>query len=534
MDPKSLYTLQGALDFFEKRLSNGQTSTFYQSATFNFHDITGLVPASAYVNQPRCFALGCLTILPDYAPVLALPPAMRSMDPAWNNCALNWHGAWDPPIPLSPAAVEAKPTVPSAHTTSSTALPQGSASTVVAQTRTAASTSAASADPSTASNAEPSTSPPDTGGIYTDPSNASQRTRAVSHTLQYTTTIILVPQSTATRDSDDPTLTIQAWGSTASPISSSTRAQGSKDPAVSTSNPTEPDAGSGAVIIAGQTASAVGTGIVVADTTLRAGGAAITVSNIVLSALSNGALQIISEVVESRFTQTSADATTTVRSTSAIPREAVLTINSRIITASAIGTEGNAFVVAGTTLNVGGPAWTTSGFTLTAGSDGLLEIVSPSAKSIHTSSTPAAYTQAVLPLGTTTVTVASGTVAGMWIVNGKTLRLGDPGLTIAGHTLVPGANALYKDGVSASFQTVVGTKPWTTSTSYAPLPVLTTELAPLQGSGMVYVTTSADRGEAAPASTAIRSLASGCSGCATVTALLGFGVSVAIALILWW
>lgn len=99
MDPKSLSTLQASLDYFDVTTS-GYTTTFYQSAWFNPNDFTGLPPVSAYVNQPSCFAIPCYTIYPDYHPQLALPPQMRAMDPAWKSCALDWEGAWDPPIAL--------------------------------------------------------------------------------------------------------------------------------------------------------------------------------------------------------------------------------------------------------------------------------------------------------------------------------------------------------------------------------------------------------------------------------------------------
>jgi hypothetical protein len=47
---------------------------------------------------------GCWTIInSDYHPVLALPSAIRKMDPAWKACGLAWQGAWDPPKTLQPA-----------------------------------------------------------------------------------------------------------------------------------------------------------------------------------------------------------------------------------------------------------------------------------------------------------------------------------------------------------------------------------------------------------------------------------------------
>lgn len=111
MNPHSLFTMRAALDYFEVTSGSIQT-TFYESASFNYDDFNGPVPPSAYTNQPSCLASGCYTIYPDYHPQLALPPQVRGMDPAWESCALDWRGAWDPPIALSQAESIAVPTNP--------------------------------------------------------------------------------------------------------------------------------------------------------------------------------------------------------------------------------------------------------------------------------------------------------------------------------------------------------------------------------------------------------------------------------------
>lgn len=112
MDPQSLFTMRAGLDYFE--VSSGSIrTTFYESASFDYNDFNGPVPPSAYTHQPSCLASGCYTIYPDYHPQLALPPQVRSMDPAWASCALDWRGSWDPPIALSKADAIATPTKPS-------------------------------------------------------------------------------------------------------------------------------------------------------------------------------------------------------------------------------------------------------------------------------------------------------------------------------------------------------------------------------------------------------------------------------------
>lgn len=71
IDPNSLYSIQAQFDYFVEPLDEGEaTSTFYQSALFDFHNLEGLVPASVYRAQPSCLANGCYTIFNDYRPVL--------------------------------------------------------------------------------------------------------------------------------------------------------------------------------------------------------------------------------------------------------------------------------------------------------------------------------------------------------------------------------------------------------------------------------------------------------------------------------
>ncbi|KAK6400253.1 hypothetical protein LTR95_019328, partial [Oleoguttula sp. CCFEE 5521] len=44
-----------------------------------------------------------------YKPILAVPPQIRQLDPAWANCALDLDGLYDPPKPLTAATTVAGP-----------------------------------------------------------------------------------------------------------------------------------------------------------------------------------------------------------------------------------------------------------------------------------------------------------------------------------------------------------------------------------------------------------------------------------------
>ncbi|KAK5119866.1 hypothetical protein LTR85_007192 [Meristemomyces frigidus] len=92
-------------------LGYSSSTPYLIAASFDLANLNWPVPASAYENQPK-FALGgevFSVIFDDYNPVLAVPPQIRSLDPAWKSCALDWQGLYDPPKALHPASVMAGP-----------------------------------------------------------------------------------------------------------------------------------------------------------------------------------------------------------------------------------------------------------------------------------------------------------------------------------------------------------------------------------------------------------------------------------------
>ena len=112
-------------------------SSSYSTAPYNYTDLLSTpVPYDIYARQPFCMttlvshARGwfpnmieeesssgflCSTTMP-YAPILAIPPEVFDLDPAWRACDGDLQGAYDPPTALVAAAL-ALPTDPHAPKT---------------------------------------------------------------------------------------------------------------------------------------------------------------------------------------------------------------------------------------------------------------------------------------------------------------------------------------------------------------------------------------------------------------------------------
>lgn len=148
LDPKSLKSVLGNYDRYEVTLSGSSTSTGYMWSYFNFRDLSGFVPPSAYAAQPSCIVDGCYTIYNDeYRPVLVVPSEIRALDPAWKTCGLDWQGLWDPPKTLKPAATIDSITTPSSAPSTTPASPQPSITSVASQTAGPETSTTSVADP---------------------------------------------------------------------------------------------------------------------------------------------------------------------------------------------------------------------------------------------------------------------------------------------------------------------------------------------------------------------------------------------------
>ncbi|KAF2422447.1 hypothetical protein EJ08DRAFT_737875 [Tothia fuscella] len=88
------------------------TADFFTSRPFNFADMEGHVPASAYFDGPRLLTDGSTIVDGAYFAFLAVPTQVRDLDPEFSNCApfskhsslsqLCHAGFWDPPVLLKP------------------------------------------------------------------------------------------------------------------------------------------------------------------------------------------------------------------------------------------------------------------------------------------------------------------------------------------------------------------------------------------------------------------------------------------------
>ncbi|KAF7197796.1 hypothetical protein HII31_00885 [Pseudocercospora fuligena] len=115
----------------------------YNAYPVNFQDFEGPIPHSAWSCMPYCNMMPLFARVPQntatyingidiqgmgyrawcspdlifsegFLPVLAVPPQIRDLDPAWKTCALDLRGLYDPPSMLTQVPTAAAPTLPTA------------------------------------------------------------------------------------------------------------------------------------------------------------------------------------------------------------------------------------------------------------------------------------------------------------------------------------------------------------------------------------------------------------------------------------
>ncbi|EME82573.1 uncharacterized protein MYCFIDRAFT_174134 [Pseudocercospora fijiensis CIRAD86] len=152
----------------------------YNAYPVNFQDFEGPIPHSAWECMPYCNMMPLYARVPQntatyingidiqdmgyrawcspdlvfsegFLPVLAVPPQIRDLDPAWKTCALDLRGLYDPPSMLTQVPTAAAPTLPTANdgptSTADPPAPTTSAQAGASITSPAQQTSTPSEDP---------------------------------------------------------------------------------------------------------------------------------------------------------------------------------------------------------------------------------------------------------------------------------------------------------------------------------------------------------------------------------------------------
>ncbi|KAK3673479.1 hypothetical protein LTR78_006713 [Recurvomyces mirabilis] len=444
VDPQSLYSMLGDWDFAVQTVDNGaRTTTFYPSAKFDFHDLNGLPPVSAYIEQPSCIAYGCYSIWSSlYRPVLVLPSQVRNLDPAWKSCGLDWHGAWDPPIALQPAQAIDPVTTPHAPSYTVPASPQSTIRAPASQTPTA---------------------------IPADPRASISQGGGALHT----------PASTDPLESEKPvqsSTSNKAWPSSADPslvgislISTQT------SPEIPTSfsyrpvqTADDPASRSGVVLASPSIVPALSS-----SSTLVHFPSATNAYEVLTAAQGTA----ISSIAASRDDPGSsgsiappATSSQGVLSVSLLATSSASTIGggqtlSAVPVVAPDGGTSRLLSFAGTTVSEGGPALSTAGHSYSAVSGEIIEdgsTVELATKTLSKTSTP----QAAITIGTSTAVVHS--VPGGGVLLGTQTLLSGSGVLIDGHTLSAGSNGIVQDGTTIPFSI-----PSSTLSTQAPEAILT-------------------------------------------------------------
>lgn len=194
--------------------------------------------------------------------------------------------------------------------------------------------------------------------------------------------------------------------------------------------------------------------IVIAGTTLVPGGQAATIEGAVISAGSAGL------VIDGSQTIPLTGVIPPPTAAAAAASQAILTLGSSTITAILPPGTGNAMVIDGTTLMAGESAATIAGAVVSVGDGGLVIDGSQTFPLTAIASMPTAASQAVLTLGSSTITAVSLSGTGdKVVVDGTTLSLGGPAIAIDGTELSLGTAGLVVGGTRTAVLTGTVPKP---------------------------------------------------------------------------
>lgn len=363
----------------------------YVPVPLNYDDLQGIVPIQVYEEQESCaVGNGCPTIYPGYKPTLVVPPQIRSLDPAWKSCIMDFHGLYDPPIALQSTTLDLPSTSapPAALTSTTLDLPPPPTSTA---------TPSRSLSPNTA----PATS---TATVLPDqlPTSSSQPNNSPSHSGSFR-------PSSMSESMSDPSSTSKDPGGIFISILSDLTA---------TTMPADPQSSAGAPPIT------VGSSTITPDSasnyeigslTLAPGGSAITVSGTAYSLAPSGTAVVVNGMTSPVARASSSD----------LRDPAMITIGFSVVTPNAAGQ----YVVGSQTL-APGSAITADGSTYSLAQSGPAIVVNGVTQAL---TLPAQATiPAVSTLGSTTVTESAvGASQSAFLIDGQSL--------IPGHAIIIGS-----------------------------------------------------------------------------------------------
>lgn len=135
MPSESVLSLRYEQNHFQQLMSTDRVTGYPVS----YADFNSPIPWSAWNGQNMCDPGGyggwaCSIIYEhSFRPQLAIPPEITQLSPDFKNCQMWYNGLWDPPLALTEAASEAKPTLPGGGPVSTPATPNSTPAAPTAQ-----------------------------------------------------------------------------------------------------------------------------------------------------------------------------------------------------------------------------------------------------------------------------------------------------------------------------------------------------------------------------------------------------------------
>ncbi|KAF2812266.1 uncharacterized protein BDZ99DRAFT_568968 [Mytilinidion resinicola] len=465
--------------------SGGESGVDYGGTQwpFNYADLQEPVPWSAWDGLNDCVFSRCTEISGSYNPVLAVPAAVRSLDPRWASCDLNLDGLYDPPWAVSsvgnffPSTTTKDPGSPSATPgpgppqsvnvpTNTPPKPPSSLGGIALPSSIDPSNGGNPSDPGdpgTPSNTpQPGVPQPHSSaaaGIppVTTPNNPSDPGGNNSPPPLGPTTITTIGGQPIVGDPGTPGVITIGGTTTLAPGDPGTVISGTS---LSVPDPSHVVVGGTTLTIPSATPAPAapplsvggsplltnpsdpGT-VVVGGTTLSAGGPGAVISGTSISVLDPGHIILSGPAGVSTLALLTPPPSST-------PTGAIITApNGAVFTATSLG---NSVVIAGTTLSVGSPALTLPGGLVISDSPSGLIVGS---STIPFSALPVPTEDAVITLGGQVYT-ATELPGGSVMVAGTTLWAGGPAATIAGTVVSEARTGLVVGGATVPFETVAG------------------------------------------------------------------------------